>query len=65
MSDGGRPFRVAIPAPLLLAGTMDFTSLTVDTPASAWTGRNDGDGPAHRRWWQAVATAPSAGLVYT
>ncbi|MCU6480562.1 formimidoylglutamase [Arthrobacter sp. A2-55] len=38
---------------------MDFTSLTVDTPASAWTGRNDGDGPAHRRWWQAVATPPS------
>lgn len=59
MSDGGLPFRVAIPARLRLAGTMDFTSLTVDTPASAWTGRNDGDGPAHRRWWQAVATPPS------
>ncbi|MCC9067476.1 formimidoylglutamase [Arthrobacter cryoconiti] len=35
---------------------MDFISLTVDTPPTPWTGRNDGDGPAHRRWWQAVAT---------
>lgn len=26
----------------------------VDTPPSAWTGRFDGDGPEHRRWWQAV-----------
>lgn len=32
------------------------------TPASPWTGRHDGDGPAHARWHQAVrdVTAPSA-----
>ncbi|MGA7204296.1 MAG: formimidoylglutamase [Specibacter sp.] len=35
---------------------MDFSLLAVDTPAQPWTGRNDGDGPAHRRWWQAVST---------
>lgn len=35
---------------------MDFPHITVDAPAAAWTGRNDGDSPAHRRWWQVVAT---------
>lgn len=44
-------------AAMLLAGSMDFSQLSVDAPAPAWTGRNDGDGPAHRRWWQAVSTA--------
>ena len=34
-----------------------MASLTpdVDTPPNAWTGRFDGDGPEHRRWWQAVS----------
>lgn len=41
---------------------MDFSSLAVDTPATAWTGRNDGDSPAHRRWWQAVDTGTPASL---
>lgn len=42
---------------------MDFSTLAVDTPATAWTGRNDGDEPAHRRWWQAVsAGTPSSQL---
>ena len=27
---------------------------TSSTPASAWTGRHDGDGPEHARWHQAV-----------
>ncbi|MDO5753270.1 formimidoylglutamase [Arthrobacter sp.] len=35
---------------------MDFSTLAIDAPATAWTGRNDGGGPAHRRWWQAVGT---------
>ncbi|WP_104086978.1 formimidoylglutamase [Arthrobacter sp. GMC3] len=35
---------------------MDLSLLAVDTAPVAWSGRNDGDGPAHRRWWQAVAT---------
>ncbi|MEC5192552.1 MULTISPECIES: formimidoylglutamase [unclassified Arthrobacter] len=26
----------------------------VDAPPQPWTGRFDGDGPQHRRWWQAV-----------
>jgi formiminoglutamase len=26
----------------------------VDVPPQPWTGRFDGDGPGHRRWWQAV-----------
>jgi formiminoglutamase len=39
---------------------MDFSLLAVDTPAQPWTGRNDGDGPAHRRWWQAVSTPATA-----
>ncbi|TLM75116.1 formimidoylglutamase [Pseudarthrobacter sp. NamB4] len=43
----------------------------VDVPYQPWTGRYDGDGTAHRRWWQAVAhhdggkraTAGSAGAA--
>ncbi|KRE81731.1 formimidoylglutamase [Arthrobacter sp. Soil763] len=30
-------------------------ALTVDVPPQPWTGRFDGDGADHRRWWQAVA----------
>ncbi|MDJ0312263.1 formimidoylglutamase [Arthrobacter sp. H35-D1] len=41
---------------------MDFSTLAVDTPATAWTGRNDGEAPAHRRWWQAVDTGTPAAL---
>ena len=39
-----------------------MASLTpdVDTPPSAWTGRFDGDGPQHRRWWQAVEPCADA-----
>jgi formiminoglutamase len=34
---------------------MALPTLTVDAPPRPWTGRFDGDGPEHRRWWQAVA----------
>jgi formiminoglutamase len=34
---------------------MDSSALTVDVPPQPWTGRFDGDGAEHRRWWQAVA----------
>lgn len=34
---------------------MPFTTPTVDVPPLPWTGRFDGDGTEHRRWWQAVA----------
>ncbi|MCZ2403356.1 arginase family protein [Paenarthrobacter sp. Z7-10] len=37
---------------------MDFPALDVDAFAHAWTGRNDGDGDGHRRWWQAVEPWP-------
>jgi formiminoglutamase len=60
MTDAAFEEPLVIPARLLLAGTMDFTSLTVDTAPSSWSGRNDGDGPAHRRWWQSVATPRTA-----
>ncbi|MCY0904107.1 formimidoylglutamase [Arthrobacter sp. H14-L1] len=33
---------------------MDLAPLTIDIPAQPWSGRNDGDGAEHRRWWQAV-----------
>ncbi len=33
---------------------MDLPPLTIDIPAQPWTGRDDGDGAEHRRWWQAV-----------
>ena len=29
-------------------------ALPVDVPPQPWTGRFDGDGDEHRRWWQAV-----------
>lgn len=35
--------------------------LFVDVPPQPWTGRFDGDGDGHRRWWQAVSPyAPGA-----
>ena len=33
----------------------------VDVPPQPWNGRFDGDGPGHRRWWQAVNSAPTPG----
>lgn len=60
ITDAAFSVRVAFRETVLLSGTMDFTSLTVDTAPAPWTGRNDGDGPAHRRWWQAVATPATA-----
>lgn len=33
---------------------MDFPALSVDVQPHPWTGRFDGDGDTHRRWWQAV-----------
>lgn len=33
---------------------MDFPALSVDVQPHPWKGRFDGDGEAHRRWWQAV-----------
>ncbi|WP_369046217.1 formimidoylglutamase [Sinomonas sp. P10A9] len=32
----------------------EVSPLTVDIPCEPWIGRNDGDAPEHRRWWQAV-----------
>lgn len=40
---------------------MPAVSPAVDSPPQPWTGRNDGDAPAHRRWWQAVR--PYGGAV--
>jgi formiminoglutamase len=34
---------------------MPATLPAVDVPPKPWTGRFDGDGAEHRRWWQAVA----------
>lgn len=47
---------------LMFSGSMDFSRLTMDVAPSAWTGRNDGDGPAHRRWWQAVKISAQSSL---
>ncbi|MFB0839892.1 formimidoylglutamase [Arthrobacter sp. E44] len=51
---------------------MSFQLSALDVPPQPWTGRYDGDGPGHRRWWQAVnsgsaswqgaAGAPDKGL---
>jgi len=40
---------------------MAFVKPAVDVPPQPWTGRFDGNGPEHRRWWQAVA--PYADVV--
>jgi formiminoglutamase len=34
---------------------MPASKPAVDVPPQPWTGRFDGDGAEHRRWWQAVA----------
>ncbi|WP_347109317.1 formimidoylglutamase [Paenarthrobacter sp. S56] len=34
---------------------METSALPVDISPAQWTGRYDGDGDEHRRWWQAVA----------
>ncbi|MGW9413646.1 formimidoylglutamase [Arthrobacter cupressi] len=45
---------------------METSTLPVDVRPVPWTGRFDGDGAEHRRWWQAVSpyaphlTAPAA-----
>ena len=40
---------------------MALPAPSVDVPPQPWTGRFDGDGGGHRRWWQAVAPyAPGA-----
>jgi formiminoglutamase len=39
---------------------MDFPALSVDVQPQPWTGRYDGDGEAHRRWWQAVTPQTQA-----
>jgi formiminoglutamase len=38
-------------------------ALSVDVPPQPWSGRFDGDGTEHRRWWQAVSPyVPGAAL---
>src|SRR2546422_63862 len=34
---------------------METSALSVDVRPTPWTGRFDGDGDGHRRWWQAIA----------
>ncbi|WP_125616302.1 formimidoylglutamase [Specibacter cremeus] len=43
---------------LTLPAVPGFPVFPVDRAAAPWTGRDDGDGAGHRRWWQAVAPAP-------
>jgi formiminoglutamase len=40
---------------------MPAVNPAVDVPPQPWTGRFDGDGPEHRRWWQAVVPYGQAG----
>ena len=40
---------------------MALSTPTIDVPPEPWTGRFDGDGARHRRWWQAVS--PYAGSI--
>ncbi|MDQ0754455.1 formimidoylglutamase [Arthrobacter sp. B3I4] len=42
---------------------MPTPARTADIPPQPWTGRNDGDGAQHRRWWQAVAPYTEASTV--
>ncbi|MDR6986749.1 formiminoglutamase [Paenarthrobacter nitroguajacolicus] len=37
---------------------METSLLSVDVSPTPWTGRFDGDGAEHRRWWQAVSPLP-------
>jgi len=34
---------------------METSTLPVDVRPAPWTGRFDGDGAEHRRWWQAIS----------
>ena len=38
---------------------------TVDVPPQPWTGRFDGDGAEHRRWWQAVGAYSASAFPRT
>lgn len=62
MADGDFSRGLAFSGSLLFSGSMDLSTLAIDVPPTAWTGRNDGDDPAHRRWWQAVTTSPTPSL---
>lgn len=42
---------------------MPFQPPAVDIPPQPWAGRFDGDGPDHRRWWQAVDLGSQPGPV--
>lgn len=37
---------------------MPSLDLPIDIPPQPWSGRFDGDGVEHRRWWQAVSSYP-------
>ncbi|MFJ6537323.1 formimidoylglutamase [Paenarthrobacter sp. NPDC091711] len=39
---------------------METSAPTVDVTPTPWTGRFDGDGAEHRRWWQAITPHTSA-----
>ncbi|WP_120522620.1 formimidoylglutamase [Arthrobacter celericrescens] len=39
---------------------MQTNTLPVDVRPESWTGRFDGDGAEHRRWWQAIAPYDAA-----
>jgi formiminoglutamase len=43
---------------------MEISSTATDVRPTPWTGRFDGDGDEHRRWWQAVAPH-TPGVVVT
>jgi formiminoglutamase len=62
MADGDFSRGLAFLAAVRFCGSMDFSTLAIDVPPTAWTGRNDGAEPAHRRWWQAVTTSPMPSL---
>lgn len=40
---------------------MESSPLTADVSPTPWTGRFDGEGDEHRRWWQAVAPHSASG----
>lgn len=42
---------------------METSAPTVDVNPTPWTGRFDGDGAEHRRWWQAVAPHTVSGTA--
>ncbi|GAA3272617.1 formimidoylglutamase [Paenarthrobacter aurescens] len=42
---------------------METSPLSVDASPTPWTGRFDGEGSEHRRWWQAVAPHTVSGAA--